>query len=69
MPSMRLVACLLISSHRECLPTPPRFFPSPTALRSRRLTGESIAETVRDAIGSRGAVAISRAETDEAYRR
>jgi tetratricopeptide (TPR) repeat protein len=30
--------------------------------------GESIAETVRDAIGSRGAVALSRAETEEAYR-
>jgi len=30
--------------------------------------GESIAETVRDAIGSRGAVAPSRAETEEAYR-
>ncbi|MEO8051671.1 MAG: tetratricopeptide repeat protein [Acidobacteriota bacterium] len=30
--------------------------------------GESIAETVRDAIGSRGAVTLSRAETDEAYR-
>ena len=30
--------------------------------------GESIAETVRDAIGSRGAVTPSRAETEEAYR-
>ena len=29
--------------------------------------GESIAETVRDAIGSRGAVTLSRAETEEAY--
>jgi len=29
--------------------------------------GESIAETVRDAIGSRGVVNLSRAEIDEAY--
>src|SRR5579872_2287506 len=29
--------------------------------------GESIAETVRDAMGARGVVALSRAETDDAY--
>src|ERR1700682_5450003 len=30
--------------------------------------GESIAETVRDAIGARGVVTLSRLEVDEAYR-
>src|ERR1019366_1864208 len=30
--------------------------------------GESIAETVRDAIGARGMVTLSRAEIDDAYR-
>src|SRR5258706_3762877 len=75
MPSIWLAACLLIfvtpgvfADAAAVLPFANRTSVTDPTQASLDWIGESIAETVRDAIGSRGAVALSRAETDEAYR-
>jgi len=75
MRSMRLAVYLLIfvtarvfADTAAVLPFANRTSAADPAQASLDWIGESIAETVRDAIGSRGAVTPSRAETDEAYR-
>jgi len=75
MHSTRLGVCLLFfitarvfADTAAVLPFANRTSVTDTAQASLDWIGESIAETVRDAIGSRGAVALSRKETEEAYR-
>ena len=63
-----LVAAPVFADTAAVLPFANRTSVTDPAQASLDWIGESIAETVRDAIGSRGAVTPSRAETGEAYR-
>src|SRR5579859_3243801 len=75
MRSMRLAVFLLIlvtarvfADTAAVLPFANRTAAANPVQASLDWIGESIAETVRDAIGSRGGVTLSRVEIDDAYR-
>src|ERR1700676_5206110 len=58
----------LVAETAAVLPFANRTAAGDPAQASLDWIGESIAETVRDAIGARGIVTLSRVETDDAYR-